>query len=248
MRFMNFPSIMPRPSRAFVPSPDGFTLVELLVSLAVGAVLLALAWGASTRAIDSSRAAKSLSNLRAIGSATHGYAADNNGALPTMWKLGNAPWTRPFWVDLIKPYIGDRPYDLSKPSDLNSRPEIFKCPLFKNHQYVSDYGNNYFVIAYTEGEGSWFWPSKAVRLVNIPAPSRTVMVAAAGGGGNSGTWLIRTDAFLASPNPKGEAQPVPVHNNMVHALFVDGRVAAIDYDEFVKNRHEYMGTKPFSRP
>ena len=164
-----------------------------------------------------------------------------------MWKLGNAPWTRPFWVDLIKPYIGDRPYDLSKPSDLNSRPEIFKCPLFKNHQYVSDYGNNYFVIAYTEGEGSWFWPSKAVRLVNIPAPSRTVMVAAAGGG-NSGTWLIRTDAFLASPNPKGEAQPVPVHNNMVHALFVDGRVAAIDYDEFKTNRHEYMGTKPFNRP
>jgi len=246
---MNFPLIIPRQSRAFVPSPDGFTLVELLVGLAVAAVLVALALGASTRAIDSSRAAKSLANLRVIGTAIHGYAADNDGALPTMWKLGNPPWTRPFWVDLIKPYIGDRPYDLSKPADLNYRPEIFKCPLWKFNQYVSDYGNNYFLIAYTEGEGSWFWPYKAVRLVNIPAPSRTVMVAASGGGGgNSGTWLIRTDAFLASPDPKAPDQPAPVHNNKVHALFVDGRAAAIDYDEFVKNRHEYMGTKPFNRP
>ena len=60
----------------------GFTLVELLVVVAIIAILAALLGPALARAKGAGRKAACLSNLRQTGVAIHGYAFDNEGQIP----------------------------------------------------------------------------------------------------------------------------------------------------------------------
>jgi prepilin-type N-terminal cleavage/methylation domain-containing protein len=62
--------------------PGAFTLVELLVVIAIIAVLAALLLPVLASAKERGRRAICLSNLRQLGLAIHGYAADNDGKIP----------------------------------------------------------------------------------------------------------------------------------------------------------------------
>jgi len=62
----------------------GFTLVELLVSLALIAILAALVMHPATKAHELARATACLSNLRQIGIALQLYVQDNNNRMPVM--------------------------------------------------------------------------------------------------------------------------------------------------------------------
>ena len=85
------------------PLPEfgtGFTLVELLVVVAIVAVLAAITMPVLSNAIDGSKNAKCIGNLRGIGAAAMSYAADNDGRLPPIaqsynWNAENAHkwWT-----------------------------------------------------------------------------------------------------------------------------------------------------------
>lgn len=229
-----------------------FTLIELLTVVAVVAILAALAFTAVNKALESGRSAKSISNLSAIGKAILSYAADNQMRLPTL--TDRVPWQKLYWTDQIKPYIGDRTYNLSNNQDLWYRPKIYENPYYtrtNQHQITGDYGANRNVIAYIDGNNAWF-PTSGVRLLQITNAAKTVMVANSGRNPNhpngpGGTWYIDTPNFLASPGLKA-GHPQPIFNNVIHALFVDGHVESIPYETFVDKRHDYLGSKPFNRP
>jgi len=63
------------------PVARGFTLMEFLVVVAAIGILAALLVPALTRALESAKATKDMSNLRQIGAATQMYMNDNNGVL-----------------------------------------------------------------------------------------------------------------------------------------------------------------------
>jgi general secretion pathway protein G len=60
-----------------------FTLVELLVVVAIVAILAALLLPAISRMGDNAKTAQSASNLRQLGAAAILFAGDNNGSLPS---------------------------------------------------------------------------------------------------------------------------------------------------------------------
>lgn len=60
----------------------GFTLVELLVTLAVAALLAALAVPAMGRALVRARVAKAMAELQGVEAALEAYAADHKGHYP----------------------------------------------------------------------------------------------------------------------------------------------------------------------
>jgi prepilin-type N-terminal cleavage/methylation domain-containing protein len=100
-----------------------FTLLELLIVAAIIAILAALTVPALTRALESAKATKDMSNLRQIGMAIQTYLNDNDQILPA-----TAIWpgtsTTP---GLYQKYIATRrvfqsPFDKRTPAETDTPP------------------------------------------------------------------------------------------------------------------------------
>jgi prepilin-type N-terminal cleavage/methylation domain-containing protein len=90
------------PKLNFCKNPDkGFTLVELLVVIAVIALLMALLLPALNKARDQAQTIKCASNLRQFGFMYEMYAQTHNESMPGGWNSG-AMWM----VDLMPYYQG----------------------------------------------------------------------------------------------------------------------------------------------
>ena len=65
-------------------SRHGFTLVEIIVVMAIVAVLVAIAFPVSSRVIQSGKATGCVSNLRNLGIALHLYLGEHNQMMPNL--------------------------------------------------------------------------------------------------------------------------------------------------------------------
>lgn len=101
-------------------SNTGFTLVELLVSLAIVAVLATLSLVLTRGAMARADHAKCLGNLQQILTATILASADLNGKFPAM-ELTNGPWMQ----DVLWPYLNG---DATKPSSVLVAHSVYTCP------------------------------------------------------------------------------------------------------------------------
>lgn len=92
---------------------DGFTLVELLVVIAVLAVLLAILTPMAARAINYAKETTCRSNLRQIGVGSTAYATET-GYLPPSY-IGGRPYVTAVWPALVRQFSGST--------------EVFYCPM-----------------------------------------------------------------------------------------------------------------------
>jgi len=117
----------------------GFTLTEVLVVTAITTVLIAMLLPVLSLARESARTTVCLSNLRQIGAALQGYAADHSGYLVPgdHWgRFDGYPWlSGGSWADVLvaRGYlraptaIQTGPRSISGQSDME-RPNVFRCP------------------------------------------------------------------------------------------------------------------------
>ena len=93
--------------------PAAFTLVELLVSIAVMAILAAMLLPALSQSKQSAWRAQCTSNLHQLGMATEMYWDDNQGNC-FRYSFGTTNYGQVYWFGWIGPGPeGQRPYDLS---------------------------------------------------------------------------------------------------------------------------------------
>ena len=213
-----------------------FTMVELLVVVAIIGVLAAVMVPVARNMINNGRAAKDVNNLRAIGAGIMLYAQDNNMKLPPM---SPSPWTWPFWSFLVAPYCG-QPSPNEVIAGVPYTTGVFRCPGGWKPHWISDYAANNFVFS---DQG------KQMPLARIPNPSSTLLVA------NEGTpaskqygWFLNAWTQYALPDPSVSAPQWPAFiwngETAFHALFADGAVRSISKDDFRQNYKTYLGARP----
>jgi len=94
-------------------SATAFTLLELLIVIAVVAVVMALSLPTLAKVREMGNNSKCVGNLRAISSGLFAYIADHDGDLPLCAALPNdryrnsGPYRKgTFWFDALNPYMG----------------------------------------------------------------------------------------------------------------------------------------------
>lgn len=98
-------------------SRKGYTVVEILVAIAVISILAAFVFPVLGRARERAKAAPCQSNLRQLGAALHQYVQDWDDSLPHSYMLAGGGYKREAlrsWMDGLFPYLNAK--------------EVFLCP------------------------------------------------------------------------------------------------------------------------
>jgi len=213
----------------------GFTLVELLVSLGVVAVLVTLILGGLKTVRSSASGAKCLSNLRQIGSGTMSYLAERNGVLFP----GKFFFTASFETDGgMRDYVG---YDFSErtsqaPSSVYAD-TLFTCPELKSQTrekfqspmlFNRTYTMNEYAMAAEDGvvKSATTHPGRTSR---IPSLSRMMLIM-------DGSATVGSTSFHTVMNPSFVTRNFVFypHNKGQNVLFFDGHVARLTEEEIRK--------------
>lgn len=207
---------------------SGLTMLELLSTIAIMAVLVALLAAGLRSAKQRAADAGCLHNLRTLGVGMHAFAAENNGRLPEIRRE-----TRPDgstnsmpghqWDVQIAQYL-----DIDLRTE-TQRPTPFVCPgaiRYPNHDLGwgrnLSYGLNVRVGNDVLGSG---------RLATIEHPSQLVVIAdRERTAGTNENWLTLHGAssamFIGDTAARYGALPYERHGGRIHILFADGHVAA----------------------
>ena len=88
-----------------------FTLIELLITVAITAVLAALVTGVTSSLMSGGKEAKSIGQLRQIATAIHGYANDNQDNFPRGYFFLSGQPELSYITELL-PYLDEQPSPL----------------------------------------------------------------------------------------------------------------------------------------
>jgi prepilin-type N-terminal cleavage/methylation domain-containing protein/prepilin-type processing-associated H-X9-DG protein len=143
----------------------GFTLVEILVAIAIVALLAVCAVPAYTAAIQHAYSAGCASRMRSLGIAFITYAGDNSGQLPS--RATGVGINK--WPVLLLPYVGD-PKTYVDPGDPVAN-QVSVSNLVSN----TDNNSSFFFNGFND-LGFYTNPNSTVRLVNLTSPPNLILL------------------------------------------------------------------------
>ena len=152
-------------------SSRGFSLVELLVGITIGALLAGLGVPAIQGAITKGKQAACASNMRQIGQGILLYAGENNGRLPDIFCGGEDEEAS--WIRQLEPYLGTNyarvrvcPAD---PQAQGKRQQTHATSYLMTERVKAD--------AFADENGELV-PGEVVfdHVMRIPKPSRTILM------------------------------------------------------------------------
>ncbi len=164
-----------------------FTLLELLVTLTLGIILLALAFHALKGVRTRAAVTQSTANLKVMSGGLSAYIADFQGKLPDSMEDARIPtgWTK-FWFNALAYYIEGESYFPHGPKQAR-RPRWQICPgrsfpeeemaLYYGWGMTVTYGWNYYYFGYNRFDLTpWFNRGFASRITDVQIPSQTIII------------------------------------------------------------------------
>lgn len=206
-----------------------FTLIELLMVIAIIAILAALLLPALNRARDHARSIRCVSNLRQISSMIFSYSGDNRDHAPCTLAGSSVRWP-----DRLMSYYnggGNGPpaaesywtVPRSAATGWCGVPRgVFGCPANTlSRRPGQDYGINYYLIRYDV--------TPVPKLTLLRNPSGTLCI------GDIGTLFPQNEEAVPEAKPKWMNQDHSIffyrHRKMANCMFADGHVAAVRIDK-----------------
>lgn len=214
---------------------SGFTLVELLVVMAVVAVLAALVIPAIAGARERSRSVTCSGQMRELGMAVLLYTQDNLGRFPRSSHSAGAS-REPGWAASIAPYLGAQPAEANA-AWVNSE---FGCPSNTNKAPDAySYAMNVF-FELKAGDSYVGRPATWRCLPQVPSPARTILLAetaAATGGMAPDHFMCHQWSSVAAAR---NAVAHDRHAGRANYLFVDGHVESLPVDATFTSREQNL--------
>jgi prepilin-type N-terminal cleavage/methylation domain-containing protein/prepilin-type processing-associated H-X9-DG protein len=206
-------------------STSGFTLIEMLVTVAIIALLAAVSTGAYSVVINHSKQAKCAGNMRAIDLALQAFAGDHKAQFPQtglVVPLGgvDANTQKPSWMEQIDPYDG-------------ANHQLFICP---SAPFVSV--NDYYLSAWAPFyENHEAYPTPAEHELQVKDPTSMILL---------GDCTFGNAGFSdADPDDAGQAnlpfQHAPWHGKFYNMLFVDGHIESVQGFDSTRMTNRYEG-------
>lgn len=223
----------------------GFTLIEMIVVVAITSILAFLTLGAVTSVREAANRTKCASNLRMMATAAIAYAQEHRGEFPWGARRLNG---QDFCWDFITDRDGSvRPGEMWDGYGANA---VLQCPSFaggaanwKNNPYTG-YNYNCSYIGKVNGDpGRRQTPAK---LAQIKVPARTALFGDGqyGGGGNK---FMRSPKLDRSYDASGKSLRLAGtqgfrHRGKTNMAFCDGHV------ETLGKPYQYGGSEGFTAP
>lgn len=189
-----------------------FTLVELLVTVGIIAILAAVSFALAGSVLEGARRTQCLSNMRQIGVATITYTSDHDLDYPLV--------DDPVWDVGLNPYLGMQ-------STAGPNP-VLKCPS-DPRPAVDSSGN--FARSYS------FNGNLAVKTLQVANPSQTILLAEwysggtqpPGGAGANYQYGANYNVIIMSQGGiPTAANGKYYHGKTMNFVFADGHAASLD--------------------
>ena len=221
----------PGDSTRIPPKTDrGFTIVEILVVIAIMAVLTAIIFPVAGKMKQRSIDTKCANNQRQVGSLFPLYAAENNGLYPFVTRSSGEEGGEEKWhVDLLAPYTYPQVLNEQYPEKFIFREEsMFRCPAAKDDlrkrgaKFIEDERLGYGMNESLPGRGSATDRYQAYSEKvpgNIDEASQACLI------------MDADEAVVGSTHRKSVKPVIGRHSGKVNVLFVDGSNDLVDYDD-----------------
>jgi prepilin-type N-terminal cleavage/methylation domain-containing protein/prepilin-type processing-associated H-X9-DG protein len=174
----------------------GFTLIELMIVVAIIAILAAILFPVFAKAREKALQTTCLANIRSIGMAMLMYAGDCDNSLPLVRGAAPQPLFVSSWIDALSPYAGNLqificPTAAGSNVDWRTSEDLlhsygyppvsgaFVLGTPPNHSLVSFNGTARYDGLGGWGDGAvgfyrWAWPSK--QITELERPAELIMV------------------------------------------------------------------------